>query len=381
MTYDYSDDGPSKQQILVLNRVDAASVTAKTELTLACLYLDYNLRSQIVKFNKSNPDYRIVVKDYSEYATDDDYNAGLTKLNTEIISGNVPDILVNGTELPIGQYAAKLPEGATVFNKYYTQAEMLQYCIAMNAESFMNWQDGTCSFDTDEFRALLEFVKPFPAEYDWQSDSDDYESDFTRLKNGKQLLYPTSLSGFSDLYYTFAALNNDIRFVGFPREDGSSGNAFNASCTLSISTTCKDKSGAWAFIRSTLSDDYQESIWNYPIVKSVFEAKAQEAMTQEYETDADGNQILDDDGNPIPISNGGMSYGDEPMIELYAVTQEQYDAVLALIDSTTTFVDYDQNVLDIISDEAAGYFAGSKTVEEASKLIQSRVSLYIQEQK
>lgn len=452
VTYEYSDNDPSRQQVLVLNRVDAAAVTTKTELTLACLYLDYNLRSQIVKFNKSNPDYRIVVKDYSEYATDDDYNAGLTKLNTELISGNVPDILVNGTELPIGQYAAKglledlwpyldadpeysrdklmtqplnaaqtdgklyrlpidfgvttavglgkvvgeyttwtladvndalskLPEGATVFNKYYTQAEMLQYCIAMNAGSFMNWQDGTCSFDTDEFRALLEFVKPFPAEYDWQSDAEEYESDYTRLKNGKQLLYPTSLSGFSDLYYTFAALNNDIRFVGFPREDGSSGNAFNASCTLSISTTCKDKSGAWAFIRSTLSDDYQESIWNYPIVKSVFEAKAQEAMTQEYETDADGNQILDDDGNPIPISNGGMSYGDEPMIELYAVTQEQYDAVLALIDSTTTFVDYDQNVLDIISDEAAGYFAGSKTVEEASKLIQSRVSLYIQEQK
>ena len=40
------------------------------------------------------------------------------------------------------------------------------------------------------------------------------------------------------------------------------------------------------------------------------------------------------------------------MIELYAVTQEQYDAVLALIDSATTFVDYDQNVLDIISEEA-----------------------------
>ena len=92
-------------------------------------------------------------------------------------------------------------------------------------------------------------------------------------------------------------------------------------------------------------------------------------------------RAFDENGNPIPISTGGMSYGDEPMIELYAVTQEQYDAVMALIDSTTSFVDYDQNVLSIISDEAAGYFAGSKTVEEASKLIQSRVGLYMQEQK
>jgi hypothetical protein len=107
VTYEYADNGPSKQQILVLNRVDAASVQTKTELTLACLYLDYNLRSQIVRFNKTNPDYRIVVKDYSEYATDDDSNAGLTKLNTEIISGNVPDIIANETGLPLAQYASK----------------------------------------------------------------------------------------------------------------------------------------------------------------------------------------------------------------------------------------------------------------------------------
>lgn len=158
-------------------------------------------------------------------------------VTTAVGLGKVVGEYTTWTLADVNDALSKLPEGATVFNKYYTQAEMLQYCIAMNAESFMNWQDGTCSFDTDEFRALLEFVKPFPAEYDWQSDSDDYESDFTRLKNGKQLLYPTSLSGFSDLYYTFAALNNDIRFIGFPREDGSSGNAFNASCTLSISTS------------------------------------------------------------------------------------------------------------------------------------------------
>ena len=37
--------------------------------------LDGSLRSKIVEYNKSNDQYRIQVVDYSEYATDDDYNA------------------------------------------------------------------------------------------------------------------------------------------------------------------------------------------------------------------------------------------------------------------------------------------------------------------
>ena len=449
---DYNrQDGSRQQQVVVLTRVDASSVKQKTELTLACFDLDYNLRSQIVKFNKNNSDYRIVVKDYSELATEDDYTAGLTKLNTEIISGNVPDLIMTN-QMPVAQYAAKglledlwsyidadpeysrdalmlqpinaaqtdghlyqmpidfgvvtaiglnkivggytswtladvndalskLPEGATVFNKYYTQAEMLQHCVAMNASNFMNWQDGTCNFDSDEFRALLEFVKPLPADYNWQSDAEDYDSDYSRVRDGKQLLFPTSISDFDNLYYTFAALNNDVAFIGFPREDGSSGNCFISQVSMAITTACKDKSAAWSFIRSALSDDYQTNMWSFPIVKSAFEAQAAKAMEQEYATDANGNQVLDENGNPIPISTGGMSYGNEPMIELYAVTQEQYDAVMDVINSTTSYLDYDLNVLDTISQEAAAYFSGDKTVEEVSKLIQNRVSLYMQEQK
>lgn len=70
------------------------------------MYLDWNLRSMIVEYNKTNDEYRINVVDYSEYATDDDYNAGVTKLTTEIISGSVPDIFLT-SNLPIDKYAAK----------------------------------------------------------------------------------------------------------------------------------------------------------------------------------------------------------------------------------------------------------------------------------
>ena len=47
-----------------------------------------------------------MVKDYSEYNTASDSNAGLQKLNTEIVAGMVPDILCTDG-IPLKQYAAK----------------------------------------------------------------------------------------------------------------------------------------------------------------------------------------------------------------------------------------------------------------------------------
>lgn len=102
---DWSTD-PTTYQLIVLHRVDASEIKEKKVLTLACMDLDWNLRSMIVEYNKTNDEYRINVVDYSEYATDDDYNAGVTKLTTEIISGSVPDIFLT-SNLPIDKYAAK----------------------------------------------------------------------------------------------------------------------------------------------------------------------------------------------------------------------------------------------------------------------------------
>ena len=45
--------------------------------------------------------------------------------------------------------------------------------------------------------------------------------------------------------------------------------------------------------------------------------------TGEGEYDENGNIRLDENGEPVEISKGGFSYGDGPMIEVYAMTQEQ----------------------------------------------------------
>ena len=89
--------GKIGSSVVLVSRIPASSLPDKTVLTLAAMGLDANLQSLVMKFNRSSPDARIEVLDYSEYGTPE---AGLLRLNTDIMAGNVPDILcLNG--LPV----------------------------------------------------------------------------------------------------------------------------------------------------------------------------------------------------------------------------------------------------------------------------------------
>lgn len=91
----------------LLEPVDPKDVADKKQITLGGHYIDFEVRSEVIKFNKESNEYRITVKDYSEYDLDsDDYNSptGLTKMNTDIVSGNAPDILFMSSEMPVNKY-------------------------------------------------------------------------------------------------------------------------------------------------------------------------------------------------------------------------------------------------------------------------------------
>lgn len=105
MTRRWGDNG-MEAELVLLTEQDASVLQDRTILTFATMYLGYEMRERIIDFNKSQTSCRIEIRDYSEFNTQDDYNAGMTKLNTEIIAGKVPDILdTNG--LPIHQYGGK----------------------------------------------------------------------------------------------------------------------------------------------------------------------------------------------------------------------------------------------------------------------------------
>lgn len=467
---DWSTD-PTTYQLIVLHRVDASEIKEKKVLTLACMYLDWNLRSMIVEYNKTNDEYRINVVDYSEYATDDDYNAGVTKLTTEIISGSVPDIFLT-SNLPIDKYAAKgviadlntfmdggnglsrdyfvpqvmsalekdgklyelptsfsvqtayalssiasqydtwnvaavqdamtqLQEGATVFSDGWTKNTALSNCLSRNLSAFVDWTTGKCEFDSEAFQQLLDFCNSFPAETsdgdgaiayassaDIAVDDAMWESDATRITNGKQLMSTTGMYSFDSYIWNVYAIRDKITFTGYPTEDGS-GSSFELQMPMAISSVTKYPDAAWDFVCSIIKKmntiDENNYYYGFPISQAAFDAEMTDIMTEQYQLDENGEQVdWDGDGEPDKAIRGSyetMENGETVYKDVYALTQEDIDQILGVINNTRSVYDYDQEILDIITDEVAAYFAGDKDVQTTASMIQSRVNLYVQEQR
>ena len=451
----------SVYSLYTLQPVDPSTLPEKTVLTLATLSLSQELRQQIAKFNRENTAYRIEVLDYSQYneviaspgSYTEDSSSAITKLNTELLSGNLPDLIdVSGGELPVAQYAVKgfledlmpflsadsalssdmlnqnvldalkmdgklyqmptsfsvigaagkreivggydawtldamrdamtkLSPDATIFNVDYTKDTVVYACLASSLDQFIDWESGKCSFDSDTFRAFLEFADSFPATFDTTNfDFDEYLSDYRRVGQKMQLLANISFSGFDNIYYQLEAMGNDADFVGYPGATGGYGCGFMPNGTICMTTACKDKDVAWGFIRSLLSEDAQMQQTAFPILNSAFDKQAEQAMLQEYVTDENGDPVLDADGNPIRIIKYTIGFFSET-VDVYAVTPEQYQIVRDLIDSTHSLYSFDQNILDIVASECSAFFAGAKSMDETVAMIQNRVSLYLAEQK
>ena len=286
----------------------------------------------------------------------------------------------------------KLQEDAYVFNYYTTQLSVMSTCISNNLSAFVNWQTGECSFDSEGFIALLNFVKSFPAEFDREAydseHSGEYVDDATMMKNGQKLLSSAYLYSFEDYLYSMSQYAGEgITFVGYPSESGEPGNSFYIQCPMAISSVTKYPDAAWDFVSTMIrqTNEDAESMYAFPISQEAFDKKMTSVMTEQYQLDVNGEQVdWDEDGEPDKMCIGTyevVENGESTWQQVYALTQEDIDQILSVINSATGIVDYDDEILSIVSDEVSAYFAGDKDVQTTANMIQSRVNLYVQEQR
>lgn len=442
----YYDEENWETHFALLNYVDPATIPDKQVISIACYYLDWNMRKRIVDFNRSSDTYRILVKDYSSYNTMDDYMAGYTQLNNDILTGQMPDILVlDRYNMPVDSYIAKglladigkmidadeelnredymenvfeaysvkgvlysiIPSfsvrtiaaktalvgdtpgwtmedlnalqqqypDARIFDESTTRDAVMNQILTFSGSKFVDSGTGKCSFNSQEFIDMLEFVKQFPAEYNWDSEEYDWMESQLQYRKNSTLLYILSIYAFNNWDgYSYArqvTFGEPITFIGFPTEEGN-GAVVRADNQYAISARSGVKEGAWEFLRYYLTEEYQKSDSNYytiPVLREALLERLEIAKERPYWEDEDGNKNYYDDWYSI----GDESFTFEPLTD--AEAQWLYDYIC----SVTKPDYYDDNLQTIINEEAAAFFEGQKTAAEVADIIQSRAQVYINE--
>lgn len=280
-------------------------------------------------------------------------------------------------------YADEYPD-AQLFD-YSDKDSILSLCMMFNESSFIDWSTGECRFDTPEFKSLLAFVNRFPDEYQYE---DGGASTPTRIQNREILLDRAYIYDFNEIQLYMEMFGGDVACIGYPTTDGSSGTGIMAEQAYAITSKSSKKDGAWQFIEGILTpvEDENENTrggmqwWGFPNNRKSLSAMAEEAVEVEYLTDENGELVKDENGDPIPMGGGGgVGYEDGWSYTYRIPTQEEVDIILNLIENARAVAGSSDEILKIISEEAAPYFHGQKSVDEAAAIIQSRINIYVSE--
>ena len=296
-------------------------------------------------------------------------------INTLI--GSVSDVgtAENWTVSEMLDVAKANPDKAVM--DYATKGSMLQVLISYDQDSFIDWEKGTCNFDNQDFIDVLEFCNTLPDDDDDSVWGDD-DSTPVKIKKGKVLLAPVSLSEPESIQEYQSYFTGESNFIGFP-SNGGSGAYMDAFCLYGITSKSDVKEGAWAFIESSLTNvDDNGYFYGVSPLKSEIEKQIAKSQEVSYATDENGEYILDENGEKITEGTSSISYGDWDYT-YHPVTDEEAEIFRKIINNAEPSQTSDQTVLDIIQEEAGAYFSGQKSPEDVAAIIQSRINIYINE--
>lgn len=404
---------PLEERILVFELYETAleqvawvegSRPAPEQLTLA--YTGYSQILSLVRlFNRSQQAYQVTATAYAD--------AEMDRLRTEILAGNGPDLFcfssmsstsglelgglrpetvcadlteLLDTALPRETFVPLALEAVQIDGGYYTLP--LTFCIAtlsapsdlipeqgltlaeleaaldragdllpfeswMTAENllaltcefylsrYVDREAGTCDFESQEFYDYLTWCKT------WSGDGTIADTP------QESLLRYSIVSGLD--YLITRREDGEPRnrtYVGFPVEEGY-GHELYVPTQIGIAADTDHRTGAEAFVRFCVAEYPSLINEDIPATAADLEAILDRCIQGE---------IVDWDGAPRVLDEAA------------------YDQFLQLLENTTVVADTDATLRELVTDEAAYFFAGERTVEETARLIQQRVTLYLQEQ-
>lgn len=234
-----------------------------------------------------------------------------------------------------------MPSGWVPVDSWNTPGNLFGLTAAFCIGRFVDRETGTCRFETQEFIDILDWCK------NWGGDGSTPEApEKTLVKLGwiSSLSWLASRGDITKTWFDGAGYT----YAGYPVGEG--GSAYLVLTSLGVSTSCQNLAGAKAFLAYC------------------FSGKQESGLPANME-------VLREELAQYKLGNRTNWYG-----EPETISEADEEKFMELLGSVTVLEGMDKSLENILSEEADAYFAGAATAQQAAKIIQSRASLYLQEQ-
>lgn len=438
----YNEDWSGGMKTKKFTYVKPEDIVDKTVLLMATdSGFDYDLKKRVIEFNRNSNTLRIVMKDYSIYNSYDDGTQGYTRMNNDIISGNIPDILCSYSysNLPVDSYIAKgmftdlypllkkdaelsqvefmqnVFDAASVDGKMYKLVPSFSVSTIIAKKSLVG---GLNSWTMADAKAVLNKMAPDAVLFDStiQSsflsmamnyggkkfiDVNTGKCDFNNQEFVDILEYAKTLPAdytydYDEDYdwtaeetkfrenrcllmnmYLYDFSNIGYQTYGRMGEEG-----------VFVGFPGSDVKGYLSFgtsylISSKCSDiDGAWSFLRYYLTDeyqaNVWELPVKKDLLLKKAQEATERPYwTDENGNKQYYDNTYWLNGEEVIIE--PLTQAQVDEVVNFISSLDTSIFVNDSILNIITEEAGAFFSGQKPAKDVADVIQRRVQMYVDE--
>lgn len=395
--------------------------SGKTVLTYKTTSISGEIKELIVRFNKENPDYYIMIEECPE---SQDLYTFREKIEIEIAAGHGPDIIDDvSVRSPyaliekgvIEELTPYIEESGLDREAYFPAAfqgfkvEESVYGIGFGMSIYTECADSSIFSGEEDFslenmldileglegdkifrngrdavslvRDWLRYSDTLYGMVDWQAGTCDFSGDtFYRILelaakygDGEGKGADGYIMNRVDIYnYSFyAGYDNSIKNSGrvLTGIAGEEKGVHNLGVrTLAINAASENKEGAWQFLSYLLQEEIQEELgtnamyFSFPVNRQAFHEAGSYWLEQHI------GHVAQPAEDP------------EWEIEAEWFTEEQLEDLNALFAEAVFFPWRTQEILSIIEEETPLYFDGSKGLEETIAVIQNRVQLYLNEQ-
>ena len=256
-----------------------------------------------------------------------------------------------------------------------SKSEILGLFTHSSMDDFIDWEKGTCSFDTDEFKHILEI-----ADRGLDDLSEKYPGETTAslFSSGKLCFYNLGVVGAPELAALKGRLKASAYPIGFPCNDRQ-GSEFILKEQYGISSVSEHKDMAWRFLKIIMSKEHQYKVM-YPMYLMIPTRK--DCYDMYIRAITETKTYEDEEGNVVyPLS---AFYGDSETDTGYEqgpLLSEDVKLFENLIGNTHRVCQWEHSLSDIIKEEAEKYFKKERSLDETAKVINDRISTYISERK